>query len=130
MNINLIPFPVLATNRLQLRRLVISDKYEIAQLRSNEQVNKYKLIDLFDPQIESTDRVLRILNKLEPIEAEIIQIKLGLDGKNEISFNKIDLQLKLFLGGAYYHYNKAIRKLKRMISSGEILIIDKEMSCD
>ena len=41
MEISINPFPLIATDRLLLRQLLISDADKLAELRSNEQVNKY-----------------------------------------------------------------------------------------
>lgn len=41
MNINFIPFPVLTTDRLVLRKLDLSDNEALLKLRSDESVNRY-----------------------------------------------------------------------------------------
>jgi [ribosomal protein S5]-alanine N-acetyltransferase len=40
-NINFTPFPILTTERLTLRQLLISDEEEIFTLRSDSEINKY-----------------------------------------------------------------------------------------
>ncbi|MGQ7944492.1 GNAT family N-acetyltransferase [Flavobacterium sp. WC2509] len=66
LKVNFLPFPVLKTDRLLLRRLTIADADTILALRSNDQVMKYiprpylknkqdalELITLFDDKIEN-----------------------------------------------------------------------------
>jgi ribosomal-protein-alanine N-acetyltransferase len=54
------PFPVLTTERLTLRQLVISDEQEIFTLRSDSEINKY-----LDRQISNTiDDARNFINKV------------------------------------------------------------------
>ena len=41
LNRNFVPFPILATERLTLRQLVVDDEHEIFTLRSDSEINKY-----------------------------------------------------------------------------------------
>ncbi|HWB28226.1 MAG TPA: GNAT family N-acetyltransferase [Chitinophagaceae bacterium] len=49
LNTNFTPFPILTTERLTLRQLVIADEQEIFTLRSDSEINKY-----LDRQISKT----------------------------------------------------------------------------
>ena len=54
------PFPILATERLILRQLVINDEQEIFILRSDKEVNKY-----LDRQVSNTiDEARNFINKI------------------------------------------------------------------
>ena len=48
-DINFTPFPVLTTERLTLRQLLINDEHEIFTLRSDSEINKY-----LDRQLSNT----------------------------------------------------------------------------
>src|SRR5437762_13330865 len=49
LNRSFTPFPILITERLTLRQLVISDEQEIFTLRSDSEINKYR-----DRQVSNT----------------------------------------------------------------------------
>ena len=49
LNRNFVPFPILVTERLTLRQLVIDDEQEIFTLRSDSEINKY-----LDRQVSNT----------------------------------------------------------------------------
>jgi ribosomal-protein-alanine N-acetyltransferase len=54
------PFPILTTERLTLRQLIINDEQEIFTLRSNGEINKY-----LDRQIANTiDDARNFINKV------------------------------------------------------------------
>ena len=59
-NINFTPFPILTTERLTLRQLVIDDKQEIFTLRSDREINKY-----LDRQLSNTiEDAMNFINKV------------------------------------------------------------------
>ena len=59
-NRNFAPFPILTTERLTLRQLVINDAREIFMLRSDSEINKY-----LDRQISNTiDEARNFINKV------------------------------------------------------------------
>lgn len=55
------PFPILTTERLLLRRLVLSDCEQLLQLRSDEQVNKY----LDRPKSANIDESIAFVKKID-----------------------------------------------------------------
>jgi ribosomal-protein-alanine N-acetyltransferase len=60
LNRNFTPFPILTTERLTLRQLVITDEQEIFTLRSDSEINKY-----LDRQISKTiDDARNFINKV------------------------------------------------------------------
>ena len=60
LNRSFVPFPILATERLILRQLVINDEQEIFILRSDREINKY-----LDRQISNTiDDARDFINKI------------------------------------------------------------------
>ena len=60
LNRTLTPFPILTTERLTLRQLVINDEQEIFTLRSDSEINKY-----LDRQISNTiDDARNFINKV------------------------------------------------------------------
>src|SRR6476620_7676842 len=73
-------FPILATERLTLRQLVISDEQEIFTLRSDNEINKY-----LDRQISNTiDDARNFINKVnENInKGDALYWAITLSGKN------------------------------------------------
>src|SRR6266542_4638942 len=59
-NRNFTPFPILTTERLTLRQLVINNKQEIFTLRSDSEINKY-----LDRQVSNTiDDARNFINKI------------------------------------------------------------------
>ena len=59
-NRNFTPFPILTTERLTLRQLVIADEQEIFTLRSDSEINKY-----LDRQVSNTiDDARNFINKV------------------------------------------------------------------
>jgi ribosomal-protein-alanine N-acetyltransferase len=54
-------FPELSTERLLLRRLVLSDREQLLQLRSDEQVNKY----LDRPKSTTTEECIAFVHKID-----------------------------------------------------------------
>src|SRR4051812_27929882 len=60
LNRSFTPFPILATERLTLRQLVINDEQEIFTLRSDNEINKY-----LDRQVSNTiDDARNFINKI------------------------------------------------------------------
>ena len=60
LNRSFTPFPILITERLTLRQLVISDEQEIFTLRSDSEINKY-----LDRQIANTiDDARNFINRI------------------------------------------------------------------
>lgn len=60
LNRSFIPFPILATQRLTLRQLVIDDKQAIFSLRSDSEINKY----LDRPPCNTIDDAANFINKV------------------------------------------------------------------
>jgi ribosomal-protein-alanine N-acetyltransferase len=60
LNRNFVPFPILATQRLTLRQLVIDDKQAIFNLRSDSEINKY----LDRPPCNSIDDAANFIKKI------------------------------------------------------------------
>ena len=59
-NRNFTPFPILTTERLTLRQLVVNDEQEIFTLRSDSEINKY-----LDRQVSNTiDDARNFINKI------------------------------------------------------------------
>src|SRR4026207_645383 len=57
------PFPILTTERLTLRQLIINDEQEIFTLRSDSEINKY-----LDRQVSTTiDDARNFINKINEI---------------------------------------------------------------
>lgn len=70
------PFPILTTERLTLRQLVINDEQEIFTLRSDSEINKY-----LDRQISNTiDDARNFINKI--IENDSLYWAITLSDKN------------------------------------------------
>jgi len=60
LNITFTPFPILTTERLTLRQLIINDEQEIFTLRSDSEINKY-----LDRQVSNTiDDARNFINKI------------------------------------------------------------------
>ena len=60
LNRNFTPFPILTTERLTLRQLIINDEQEIFTLRSDGEINKY-----LDRQLSNTiDDARNFINKI------------------------------------------------------------------
>jgi len=55
------PFPILTTDRLLLRRLVLSDCDQLLKLRSDEQVNKY----LYRPKSTTIEESIAFIQKID-----------------------------------------------------------------
>jgi ribosomal-protein-alanine N-acetyltransferase len=69
------PFPILKTERLTLRQLVINDEQEIFTLRSDSEINKY-----LDRQMSDTiDDARNFINK---INENVIKTRLAILGNN------------------------------------------------
>lgn len=60
LNRSFIPFPILATQRLTLRQLVIDDKQAIFSLRSDSEINKY----LDRPPCNTIEDAANFINKV------------------------------------------------------------------
>lgn len=76
LNEPLTPFPVLTTERLTLRQLVINDEQEIFALRSDSEINKY-----LDRQISNTiDDARNFINKVT--KSGSLYWAITLSGKN------------------------------------------------
>ena len=70
------PFPILTTERLTLRQLVINDEQEIFTLRSDSEINKY-----LDRQISKTiDDARNFINKI--IKSDSLYWAITLSDKN------------------------------------------------
>ena len=70
------PFPILTTERLTLRQLVINDEQEIFTLRSDSEINKY-----LDRQISNTiDDARNFINKIT--ESDSLYWAITLSDKN------------------------------------------------
>ena len=68
LNINFIPFPILETERLQLRRLVNEDFNEISALRSNKEIMKYIPRPLAKTKEEALEHIATINSRIESNE--------------------------------------------------------------
>ena len=82
LNRSFTPFPILTTERLTLRQLVIADKQEIFTLRSDSEINKY-----LDRQISNTiDDARNFINKVnENInKGDSLYWAITLSDKNEL----------------------------------------------
>ena len=64
------PFPILTTERLTLRQLVINDKQEIFTLRSDNEINKYldrKRAKTIDDARSFIDKISENINKNDSV---------------------------------------------------------------
>lgn len=85
--------------------------------------NLEELVDSSDDHFEkSYDRTLKALEKLEAVESEVIQLKLGLDGKDELSFEQVTVRMDLNKGSSYYYYKKGVKKLRSMIEAKKVYL--------
>ena len=104
------------------QELLVDTVYCLGLLKAGYADRMEEIIDSFDSNSESYNVTLKMLSQILPLESEIIQLRLGLDGSEEKSFGAIGKLLGMNSGSVYYHYKKGIMKLrcKKVTSSKSI----------
>ncbi len=77
LNRNFAPFPILATERLTLRQLVIDDEQEIFTLRSDSEINKYLGRQVSNTIEDARNFINKVNENINKIDALYWAITLG-----------------------------------------------------
>ncbi len=101
------------------QELLADAVYAFGLLQSGHEDTMENIIDHFDRDAESYDRTLALLNQIDSYQSEIIQLKLGLDGREPKSFEIIGKLYGVQGASIYYHYKKGLKALKTIIEEGQ-----------
>ena len=76
-NKNFTPFPILATERLTLRQLLVNDEQEIFTLRSDSEINKYLDRQLSNTIADARNFIIKVNENINKNDSLYWAITLG-----------------------------------------------------